>query len=345
MAGSRRRRSEPFWVRLSDEELLDVRLCDLGVTIEGSWLEEAVETLYAELERKDLRLRPHVWLSSEWFCPDGVPGIAVPFYLAHPRLKRLERRQRREVEGGTRSECMRLLRHEAGHAIEHAFDLHRRRSWQRVFGRASLPYPDFYRPNPASRRYVINLDAWYAQSHPYEDFAETFAVWLAPRSAWRRRYQGWPALRKLEYVDRLMRELAGKRPKVRSRKRVDPLSALKQTLREYYAEKRARYAPAYTKQYDADLRRLFADGRNTSRGRPAAAFLRANRRMLRDLVLRWAGEWEATFDLVFQDMVGRCKELRLRAVGPSAPLLRDTAVLLTARTMQYLYRNREWHAL
>ncbi len=343
--GPQRRTADPEWAQLPDEELLKVRLCDLGLRIEGSWLEELVETLYGELARKNLRLRPHVWLSSEWFCPDGVPGIAIPFYLVHSRLKRLERRQMLDVEGGSRAECLRLLRHEAGHAIEHAFDLHRRRRWQRVFGRPGLPYPDVYRPNPASRRYVINLDAWYAQSHPYEDFAETFAVWLAPRSAWRRRYRDWPAVKKLEYVDELMGELADRPPKVRTRRQVDPLRSLRQTLREYYDEKRARYAPAYSKQYDRDLRRLFADGRRTRRGRPAAAFLRANRRELRRLVLRWAGEWEATFDLVFQEVVGRCGELRLRAVGPNSSLLTNAAVLLTARTMQYLYRNREWHAL
>ena len=26
----------------------------------------------------------------------------------------------------------------------------------------------------------MHLDPWYAQSHPDEDFAETFAVWLTP---------------------------------------------------------------------------------------------------------------------------------------------------------------------
>ncbi len=250
-----------------------------------------------------------------------------------------------EVEGGTISECMKLLRHEAGHAIEHAFDLHRRPRWREMFGRTSQPYPDVYRPNPASKRYVINLEAWYAQSHPYEDFAETFAVWLAPRSSWQRRYQGWPALRKLEYIDALMKELAGTRPKRRTRRRVDTLPCLKQTLAEYYEEKRARYEPAPNRRYDADLRRLFIDGRRSRRGRPAAAFLRTHRRELCRQVLRWAGEWEATLDLVFQEMVGRCGDLRLRAVGPKGRLLSDVAVMLTARTMQYLYRNREWRAL
>jgi len=151
------------WEKCSTQELLDWRLCDLGVELEGSWLEYPIERLYLELEARNLRVRPHCWLSEEWFSPDGVPGIAIPFYLAHPRLKRLERSQILEVEGGTQSECIRLLRHEAGHAIQHAFRLHRRKKWRSVFGSSTEPYPDYYRPNPGSRRYVVHLPYWYAQ--------------------------------------------------------------------------------------------------------------------------------------------------------------------------------------
>ncbi len=129
----------------------------------------------------------------------------MPFYLAHPRLARLERKMFKEVEGGTQRQCMQILRHEAGHIVQHAYALHRRRKWQEMFGRSSSPYPESYRPNPNSRDYVQHLPRWYAQSHPDEDFAETFAVWLTPRSNWRQRYAEWPgALEKLEFVDELM---------------------------------------------------------------------------------------------------------------------------------------------
>ena len=174
--------------------------------------------------------------------PGDVPGIAIPFYLAHPRLMKLERKMMIDVEGGTWPECMGILRHEAGHAVQHAYQLQRRRRWQQLFGPSSKRYPNYYRPNPASRRYVQHLPLWYAQSHPDEDFAETFAVWLAPRSNWRTRYAGWPALKKLEYVDELMAEIAGKRPLLTTRERVDPLSRLTQTLAEHYQKKQAYYA-------------------------------------------------------------------------------------------------------
>src|SRR5690606_19944550 len=180
-------------------------------------------------------------------------GVAVPFYLLHPRLLRLERQMMFEAEGAARAECLMLLRHEVGHALQHAFVLQRRKEWQRTFGR-SVPYPDYYRPDPMSKRFVTHLPGWYAQSHPAEDFAETFAVWLNPRSRWRAAYQGWPALKKLEYVERLIEELAQTPPPVRTRLRVESLSNLRVTLREHYRAKRMHYADEWPDFYDADLR-------------------------------------------------------------------------------------------
>ena len=234
-------------------------MCDLGLKIEGTQLEGRIEKLYDELEHRGIRFRPHCWLSDEWFSPDGVPGIAIPFYLAHPRLARLERNQMLEVEGGTKEWCMRILRHEAGHTIDTAYRLHRRRSWREVFGKSSEPYPDTYQPKPYSKSFVVHLEAWYAQSHPAEDFAETFAVWLKPRSAWRTQYEGWPALRKLEFVDELMHQVRNRKPLVLSRERVDPIRKLRKTLRSHYVEKRARYGIGENNFYDHQLRRLFSD--------------------------------------------------------------------------------------
>src|SRR5262245_44455995 len=211
------------WARLPDHKLLDVRLSDLDLhlRLERSPVMPRVKQLYRELERRHLRFRPHFWLSDEWYPPDGVPGVAIPFYLAHPRLAELEHNQMREVEGGTSEWCMRILRHETGHAIENAYRLRRRHRRQQLFGKTSLPYPQHYAPKPYSKRYVLHLEAYYAQSHPDEDFAETFAVWLTPSSRWRWRYAGWRVLRKLEYVGELMRGVDGRRHPVSPRRVVD----------------------------------------------------------------------------------------------------------------------------
>ena len=346
MLRSRRKRAAPLrpWTRWSTRRLVQLRLKDLNLAIEGTWLTHCLEALYRELAARRLVIRPHAWLSDEWFSPGGVPGIAIPFYLAHPRLIRLERSQLLEVEGGTNAECMRILRHECGHAIQHAYALQRRRAWQKLFGRSSTPYPESYRPNPASKRFVQHLRRWYAQSHPDEDFAETFAVWLQPRSDWRRRYAGWPALRKLQYVDRLMRELAGVPPQVRSRRRVDHLASLSRTLFEHYTYRRALYSVEYPKTWDDDLRRLFSNDRRLRSRESAAAFLRRHRKSVRRIVSRWTGEYQFTLDTVLGDMIGRCRELGLRVLGRERQVLTDFMVLLTARTMEMLSKKgrRDW---
>jgi len=316
----------------------------LGLSIEGTWLEDCVQRLYDELEAKGIRLRPHVWLSDEWFAPDTAPGFAIPFYLAHPRLMRLERSQILDVEGGTLTECMRIMRHEAGHAIQHAWQLNRRRKWQALFGKSSTRYPRWYRPKPASRGYVQHLRLWYAQAHPDEDFAETFAVWLRPRSDWKRRYAGWPALKKLEYVDEVMAEVGQSKPLLSTRAQLDPLRSLTKTLGQHYAARRQLYTVDYPDIYDRDLRRIFSDLPEHRNALAASTFLRKNRRKIRRMVARWTGEYQLTLDHVLGEMIGRCRELRLRAVGTERQLRSDFAVLLTVQTMHSLYSRsrRTW---
>jgi len=296
-----------------------------------------------ELKERGVRVRPHFWLAQEWFCPDGVPGVAIPFYLAHPRLMRLEQHQMLEIEGGSRVECLRLLRHEVGHAVQNAYELHRRRRWQRHFGLSSEPYPDFYRPDPVSRDYVQHLDRWYAQAHPAEDFAETFAVWLKPRSDWRRRYAGWPALAKLEYVDELMSELRTKPIKQRSRAQPEKIGSLKRTLRDHYEARRKHYAVGDSTDYDDDLRKVFSIRSPHEAPVPAAVFIRRNRQEVRELVAKWTGGYELTLSHVLRDLTRRCRELGLVAKAPKHELMLNFAVMLSVHTARYVYGGGEWH--
>ncbi len=325
------------WASLAEEDLLQLRLKNLKVTVEGTWLERCLRDLHDELGKRGIQVRPHAWLSDEWFSPDTTPGIAIPFYLAHPRLMHLERKKIIDVEGGTVPECMRILRHEAGHVIQHSFQLQRRRRWQELFGPSSTPYPKHYRPNPRSKRYVQHLRLWYAQSHPDEDFAETFAVWLTPRFNWRKRYAGWPALKKLEYVDQLMKEIATERPTLTRRRKVDPVTRLNRTLAEHYKKKQALYVVDSRKAYDKDLRRIFSSDPKHSRRPTAAAFLRKHRSKIRESVSKATGEYQLTMDAVLDEMIARCRALKLRAAGPERRLRTEFTVLLTARTVHSLY--------
>jgi hypothetical protein len=326
-----RRRRHPRWARLPAQELLDVRICDLGLRLEATPLAARVAQLERELARAGFRFRPHVWLSTAWFSPDGVPGLAMPFFLAHPRLARLERAQMFFVEGGTRSACMKLLRHEAGHALDTAYRLHRRSDWREHFGPASTPYRRSYVPRPDSRSFVHHLDGYYAQSHPLEDFAETFAVWLGSRGRWRGEYAGWPALRKLEYVDRLMRELRDAAPRVRSRERTDAVSSVRMTLREYYRRRRSTFGEADLRVYDRDLARLFGSG---GRRRRASVFLRERRASLRTQVARWTGQQPFVVDEVLGGMIRRCRDLGLRLAHPERESAEGAAVLVTMHTLR-----------
>jgi Putative zinc-binding metallo-peptidase len=341
------RRKRFAWASLPDEQLLKLRLRDLKVTVEATWLEDCFNSLLEELGQRGIRVRPHVWISSEWFSPENTPGIAFPFYLAHPRLMQLEKKKIIDVEGGTWSECMAILRHEAGHVLQHSYALQRRRRWQQLFGASSKRYPSYYRPNPASRHFVQHLRLWYAQSHPDEDFAETFAVWLRPRSNWRTRYAGWPALKKLEYVDELMAEIASVPPLLTRRERVDPLAELNETLAEHYRKKQALYVFDTPKTYDRDLLRLFSSDPRHRRSQAASAFIRHNRARVRQMVARWTGEYQLTLDALLDDMIVRCRELDLRAVGPERKLIMEFTVLLTAKTVHALFgpSRRKWIAL
>src|SRR4029079_6240910 len=284
-ARRRKRRREPAWTRLSDAELLRTRFCDLRLTLRNSDIEHRLREARRSLQARGIKFRPHLWLSEEWFSPDGVPGIAVPFYLAHPRLQRLERRFMGEVEGGNANWMTRILRHEIGHALDNAYRLRRRKEWRRTFGRASRPYPDTYRPRPASRDFVLHLGRWYAQSHPTEDFAETFAVWLQPKARWRREYEGWPALRKLEFVDSLMAELRGRTPPVDNRHLYEPLHENRSTLRERYRLKLLQYQIDRPEAYDRRLRRVFGRRREGKRRLRASTFLRQARPQLERLLM------------------------------------------------------------
>ena len=303
------------WEDLPEEELLGLRFCDLNLKIAGTELEPAIDRLYGELAQRGIGFRPHCWLAQEWFSPDGIPGIAIPFYLAHRRLAGIERRFMREVEGGNRNWLMRILRHEAGHAVDTAYRLRRRRHWRAVFGPASLPYPDTYRPRPGSRRFVQHLGSWYAQAHPTEDFAETFAVWLKPRSTWRREYQGWPAYAKLEFIDALAGEIGGERPPVADRSTVEEVAHERRTLREHYDHRLARYRMPRRSGADDLLLKVFTA---TPRGRErpkAATVLREMRNSLRQKMVRSGAFSEYLVHQVLRLMIERCESLNLYVRG------------------------------
>jgi hypothetical protein len=347
-AGGRRRtrrRARLWWTRLDDEALLDLRFSDLNLQLETGPLRGALRRLDLELARRGFVFRPHRWLSEEWFSPDGVPGFAIPFYLAHPRLVRLERRMMHEVEGGNARWLARILRHETGHALDNAYRLRRRKRWRMVFGSASRPYPTKYTPRVTSRNFVMHLGHWYAQSHPSEDFAETFAVWLAPNSTWRTGYEGWHALRKLRYVDELMEEIRDEQPPVRTRTVIEPLRENRTTLREHYRKKLEGYDRTEATRYDRYLRRIFGLRYENPGQVPAATFIRQVRPQLHRLLVRRSQLHPYLVHHVMRMVIRRARELDLVVAGPLRVTERALFGLLERILFEYIRRGRERYAL
>jgi hypothetical protein len=328
------------WTSLSDEQLLEKKIRHLGLKLEGTECEALVNQLYDELSAKGLSFHPPCHVGDEWFCPVGIPAIFIPFFLVHERLRRLERKIILEVEGETKEWFMRLMRHEAAHAYSYAYRLYKRKKWQQTFGLASTEESEFYRPRPYSRSYVVHLDDWYAQSHPDEDFAETFAVWLTPGLDWRERYRGWKALRKLDYMDELMKSISGKPPLHQPHYRVADYDCLNIKLKTFYARKRKLYEDSYPDFYDNDLRQLLAVSHD-GQGHPKAShYLRRHRRAIMDSVCRWTNEKKYRVNKLLNRLIDRCDELGLHAKEQDLALNLQVSAYVTTLVMNHLFTGK-----
>jgi hypothetical protein len=332
MENSVRRKWKAFdWEDLSDDELLQIRIRDLKVQIPGSSLQRLVDDLDEELDAKGIGFHPDCYLADEWLTPENMPTIGIPFYLAHPRLRQLEKRLMYDVEGGTERSCMRLLRHECGHALNYAYGLYRRTRWRELFGSFSAAYSDSYDYQPYSRRFVSNLRDNYAQSHPEEDFAETFAVWLNPASCWQEKYRGWPALKKLHYVDHVMRDIGRKSPRtVVTDQPPYAASRMTSTLAAFYERRRRALGSAFQGFYDDSLEELFAPARSDQGDVTAGDFLRSNRARLVNTVARWTGHRKFDIDQLIGRLINRCNVLGLCVDGSDAESLVHLTAFLTA---------------
>jgi hypothetical protein len=329
------------WAALSDHELLERRISELGLRLEGTALEPLIRQLYDNLSAHGLVFHPPVHIGDEWFVPVGIPAIFVPFFLVHDRLRALEQTMMLEVEGGTTEWFMKLMRHEAAHAYAYAYQLPRKKKWRQIFGRTSrAETPDSYRPRPFSRSYVVNLDDWYAQSHPDEDFAETFAVWLTPGLDWRTRYAGWRALRKLEYVDELLRSLAGKPPVHAPKYRLAEYNCLNVKLKTYYGRKRKLYEDTYPDFYDADLRQLFPAAAGGPGRIKASAYLNQRRRRLMNSICQWTNEKKYRVNKLIARLIERCDQLELRVLNDDPQQDFRVSSFITTLVMNYLFTGK-----
>jgi hypothetical protein len=328
--------------------LLNTRVCDLELNFEDTLLYRCINKLYDEFARKKIAFKPPYYFTcagDEWGCPDRVPIMGFPFHLADNRLVRIEREM-----GYTRydrDDLMILLRHEAGHAVNYAYELYDEPEWRDIFGDFYATYPTNFRYkfNPFSKSYVKSQGEpkYYAQAHPDEDFAETFAVWLTPRSNWKTIYKKWPSIKKLEYVDRVMKRLRGKKAHLTMGPLDSPYHSKTYTLIEYYGETLDQFKDKALGIYDADLSRIFAVASSNGHKKiiPAKDLIRKNRRFLVEMISRWTGARERVVTPVIACFFLRSRELNLSLVPDAESYsLASLASLGTTVVMNYLHTGR-----
>lgn len=331
------------WTTLKDDDLLKLRICDLGLKIEDSDLQDRVKQLSEELDEKKLTFRPEIYLGDEWFSPEGMLAISIPFYLAHPRLKELEKSMMFDVEGGTPEWCQKLLRHEAGHCFDHGYRFSKRRKWQETFGSPDVEYaPETYHPKPYSKGFVLHLDNWYAQAHPDEDFAETFAVWLDPKRDWKKEYRSWSgALKKLHFLEKLAEEVHDT-PPIREKGSLPfQASRMKTTLAKYYAKRKKENETDYPDFYDGDLRFIFnGDAGLSKREHSAAKFMLGKRKELIDSLAYWTGERKFPIESLVRKLYSRAEKLELRMGRTHADTYLQLSAYLATLITHYLFTGK-----
>jgi hypothetical protein len=321
--------------RFQESNLWSTPIRDLGLTIEGTRLEPILAEFEGELYRAGItRLRPRFYLSTEWGVPFETIAIAIPFYLARPDLTALHAEQVGHVEGFDRADILRYLRHEMGHVINYAYRLYDREEWVKQFGSITQPYFEEYSPEPFSRRYVRHLPGWYAQKHPDEDWAETFAVWMSPGLDWRAEYGGWPvAYAKLAYCSRVMTELRDQSPQVTNSELDEDVGDIEYSLDQYYGRS-ASSAGDLPPGLDGALKAIFDDLGGTEGLsldeplRPAADLIRRLEPELLANVFRWTGHFPERTRVLLRYLADRAAQL-----GQGYPGNREDSAIIAITTL------------
>jgi hypothetical protein len=326
--------------------LLGTSIRDLGLTLEGTDLEPVLVAFRRELAHAGIhRLQPYFYLSDEWGVPFGTIAIGIPFYLARADLTLLHAERTGHLEGVGRADLLRYLRHEMGHVVNYAYRLYEQPDWVAQFGAMTQPYLDEYRPEPFSGRFVRHLPGWYAQKHPDEDWAETFAVWLTPDQNWRDDYAQFPtALAKLEYCDATMAILQTRDPIVVATERDDDVSQLEDSLARHY-EGEFEDEEALPAGLDGALRSIFenasADDATAVVARlPAHGLILLLESDLVANVFRWTGHFPERTRRLLRHLADRALVLnQVYSVDREIATTVALTTLVTALAMNHVHRG------
>lgn len=289
--------------------------------------------LKRELKDKGIVFDFHLWISDEWFCPDGVPGFALPAYLFNLELKKIHEMKTGVIEGRNKKEILKLMRHELGHAIDNAFSLRSSPLRRKVFGSPKTNYPDSYVPKAYSRNFVHYLGDQYAQSHPDEDFAETFAYWLDPEKQWPLKRFSKTLTEKLQTMDQIMKSLCGKKPVLKNRFKIDPIEKNKKTPFEYYEGFVKERHLSKMKRVDHQLLGFFGENADELSQPSLAQYLRSMRAPLVKRISREEGVYQYEANWALNRVIDRAQGLDIRG---SQTEFRKKSPTLLQQSFRYL---------
>jgi hypothetical protein len=314
---------------------------EMGLKIAGSPLEPILADFEGELCQAGItRVGPRFYLSTEWGVPFDTVAIAIPFYLARPDLTDLHAERVGHVEGTGRDDILRYLRHEMGHVINYAYRLYEDEGWVKHFGAITQPYREDYRPEPFNPRFVRHLPGWYAQKHPDEDWAETFAVWMTPGLDWRTEYADSPtALAKLEFCDRTLKRLRDREPLVTAADLDEDVGELPYSVEQYYGGQSDGPTP-FPKGLDGALRTIFEDSGKGPASRPASALIRRLERDLMANVYRWTGHFPERTRPLLRHLAERADRLgQVYTAEREVPTAAAFTTFVTALAMNYVHHG------
>ncbi len=323
--------------RLSTTEILSLPLNEMANGLSLGSLASEIKQLHRELATKGLKFRPHIWISDDWFCPDGHTGFAIPFYILHPRLIAMMKQSHLTVEGYSPRQRMQILRHETGHALDNAYYLRRNKQRQRIFGLSSTPYPKSYEPQAYSKQYVRHLSPNYAQAHPDEDWAETFAVYLDPDSRWQSRYTSGVVYNKLSCVESLIGTLRDRQPCKTNHQELEPISLDTRTFAGWIREQQKQRQPKGPTEIDRALRRIFAENQAKIVSRlPAASFVQRVRPDLIQQVAAHTGRRQYEVSFLVQNLQHRINALDLSLKNSEEECFSALCRHLKANSLAYI---------
>lgn len=320
-------------------------ICELQLRIDGTPLEPVIEEFRQEVRAKGIRIQPHCYLADQWGVPFGSISIGIPFYLASDELTAYHGEQAGLIEGAGRADLLRYLRHEMGHVVNYAYRLYETEEWVALFGSMTQPYVEEYRPIPFSRRFVRHLPGWYAQKHPDEDWAESFAVWMAPGDAWREDYKDWPTARaKLEYCERRMRELSEQEPPAVVQDADESVESIRLTAEQFY-EQNNPLGGEFPEGLDGALRSIFEDVdrpeyTTTAVRRPAAELVRRLKNPITSDVFRWTGHFPEHTHRLLRHLSARLESLsQVYPEDREAQVIVALTALVTSLAMNHVFHG------